>query len=116
MIRPKDGSNVDDSKSQLVMSSICNVITYRDPPNDGLAVARQIAMISYRTPHGYESKFSRRKDAASGAWEVKNYLQYQVRRVSSITHFFIWYDKPAVLVCVCVCVCRELSLSRGSTR
>jgi homoserine acetyltransferase len=61
-----------------MMSSICNVTTCSDPPNDGLAVARQIAMISYRTPHGYESKFSRRKDAASGAWEVRTYLEYQV--------------------------------------
>ena len=30
-----------------------------DPPNSGLALARQIAMISYRTPHGYHSKFGR---------------------------------------------------------
>ena len=51
---------------------------YSDPPNAGLSVARQIAMISYRTPYGYESKFSRRKDATSGSWEVKSYLEYQV--------------------------------------
>lgn len=33
---------------------------HRDqPPSRGLAVARQIAMFSYRTPQGFESKFGR---------------------------------------------------------
>lgn len=54
-----------------------------DPPLKGLSVARQIGMISYRTPDGYESKFGRKtrdpKPAyGSGAkWEVKSYLEYQ---------------------------------------
>jgi homoserine O-acetyltransferase len=46
------------------------------PPVSGLAVARQIAMISYRTAQGYESKFGRGKDA-EGRWQVKRYLEYQ---------------------------------------
>jgi homoserine O-acetyltransferase/O-succinyltransferase len=29
------------------------------PPTSGLAVARQIAMFSYRTPHGFHAKFGR---------------------------------------------------------
>jgi len=54
-----------------------------DPPLHGLSVARQIGMISYRTPAGYESKFSRNvreKEPPYGSkakWEVKSYLEYQ---------------------------------------
>lgn len=54
-----------------------------DPPTKGLAVARQIGMISYRTPQGYESKFGRNlrdEEPAYGSgakWQVKSYLEYQ---------------------------------------
>jgi homoserine O-acetyltransferase len=57
-----------------------------DPPNAGLAVARQIGMVSYRTNHGYESKFGRELANESSLnypygkaaqWQVKNYLEYQ---------------------------------------
>ena len=77
-----------------------------DPPLSGLAVARQIGMISYRTPKAYEMKFGRRqrvneidgknthiddkgqeenaevKDTSTpygslAEWKVKSYLEYQ---------------------------------------
>lgn len=48
----------------------------RDPPAAGLSVARQIAMVSYRTPHAYQSKFGRAVNE-SGDFEAKSYLQYQ---------------------------------------
>ena len=54
-----------------------------DPPLKGLSVARQIGMISYRTPKGYENKFGRKTSEekpayGSGAkWQVKSYLEYQ---------------------------------------
>lgn len=54
-----------------------------DPPRNGLSVARQIGMISYRTPGGYQSKFGRNvrePEPAYGSkakWEVKSYLEYQ---------------------------------------
>jgi homoserine O-acetyltransferase len=54
-----------------------------DPPLTGLSVARQIGMVSYRTPQGYESKFSRNLQdgsapyGAKAAWQVKSYLEYQ---------------------------------------
>lgn len=54
-----------------------------DPPLAGLSVARQIGMVSYRTPQGYESKFGRKtrdEDVAYGSkasWQVKSYLEYQ---------------------------------------
>lgn len=62
----------------------------------GLSVARQMGMISYRTPQGYQAKFGRRLkgDSSSAAsstpptpaapiygseapWQVKSYLEYQ---------------------------------------
>ena len=61
--------------------------------HDGLSLARQIGMISYRTRSGYESKFSRgvvtlsndggdnndeHSDGGSSKdWQVKSYLNYQ---------------------------------------
>ena len=50
-----------------------------NPPAAGLSVARQIAMISYRTAKAYELKFGREKDSR-GDWEVRKYLQYQGRK------------------------------------
>ena len=49
-----------------------------DGPKAGLSVARQIAMISYRTASSYRMKFSRDLDPATGQFEVQNYLLYQV--------------------------------------
>lgn len=75
-----------------------------DPPLSGLSVARQIGMISYRTPKAYEMKFGRRQRSdesqnsttsieqeqnnkvvinssnpygSMAKWEVKSYLEYQ---------------------------------------
>lgn len=54
-----------------------------DPPLKGLSVARQIGMVSYRTPSGYESKFGRNlrdktpEYGSNAKWEVKSYLEYQ---------------------------------------
>jgi len=59
----------------------------RDPPNAGLSVARQVAMVSYRTPLGYHKKFGRALTDESGPsygskapWQVKSYLEYQGRK------------------------------------
>ena len=57
--------------------------SWDDPPIDGLSLARQIGMISYRTPQGYENKFGRTLRDGSPAygsdaqWDVKSYLEYQ---------------------------------------
>jgi len=62
-----------------------------DPPLDGLSVARQIGMVSYRTPRGYDKKFGRKIQdktfenmnniklsyGRNAQWAVKCYLQYQ---------------------------------------
>jgi len=58
-----------------------------DPPSSGLAVARQVAMVSYRTPLGYHKKFGRALTDESGPsygsrapWQVKSYLEYQGKK------------------------------------
>jgi homoserine O-acetyltransferase len=46
-----------------------------DPPRAGLAVARQIAMLSYRSPVGLEARFSR-ASAADGRYAVEGWLDH----------------------------------------
>ncbi|ETN24040.1 homoserine O-acetyltransferase [Phytophthora nicotianae CJ01A1] len=56
------------------------------PPNTGLALARQIAMVSYRTHAAYADKFGRCQEEAAlddklaskyGRYVVQSYLEYQ---------------------------------------
>lgn len=68
-----------------------------NPPLNGLSVARQIAMVSYRTQKGYEDKFGRRTRKSSSEtpttpslaygsetkWEIKSYLKYQGQKFLS---------------------------------
>jgi homoserine O-acetyltransferase len=46
-----------------------------EPPTAGLALARQIAIISYRSPDSFDAKFGRR--ATDGGYDVSSYLEYQ---------------------------------------
>jgi len=62
-------------------------IDANDPPYSGLSVARQIGMVSYRTPLGYQKKFGRALTDESGPsygrhapWQVKSYLEYQGKK------------------------------------
>ena len=47
------------------------------PPDKGLALARQIAMISYRSEIDYDQKFGRSAQVGSDQFEVESYLNYQ---------------------------------------
>lgn len=49
-----------------------------DPPVAGLSLARQVGMVSYRSADSYTEKFGRDVDPATGDFQVKKYLQYQV--------------------------------------
>jgi len=58
--------------------------SWNDLPYHGLAVARQIGMISYRTHSGYDTKFGRSLKhqttppyGSNAPWNVKSYLEYQ---------------------------------------
>ena len=73
----------------LLLTVFCLLIaapilhTHSDLPLAGLSVARQIAMVSYRTAKGYHGKFGRAKDA-SGVFKARSYLAYQVRSTSAL--------------------------------
>lgn len=47
------------------------------PPKEGLALARQIAMISYRSDTDYQQKFGRKLQDGTDYFEVESYLGYQ---------------------------------------
>ena len=81
---------------QIAISEVQRQAITRDPAwnsedptqaTTGLEIARQLGMVSYRTPLGYQGKFGRhlRTDDSpqygSGAnWQVKSYLQYQGKK------------------------------------
>jgi homoserine O-acetyltransferase/O-succinyltransferase len=95
---------------QIAISEVQRQAIYSDPnwENDpfhatkGLEVARQMGMISYRTPTGYQNKFGRQLRTeeeqaevaplygSSAPWQVKSYLEYQgikfVDRFDPITY------------------------------
>ena len=49
-----------------------------DPPAEGLATARMIAMISYRSPENYEDKFGRElQEGHRNLFQVESYLNHQ---------------------------------------
>lgn len=50
-------------------------------PKKGLALARMIAMNSYRSPNDFDAKFSRRRQDGSDQFEVESYLSYQGQKL-----------------------------------
>ena len=94
---------------QIASSEVQRQAIYKDPhwkagnhrqALDGLEIARQLGMISYRTPKGYVEKFGRSKQqpqssdspeyGSKAAWNVKSYLEYQgvkfLKRFDPITY------------------------------
>lgn len=77
---------------QIAISEVQRQAIYADPnwktnpmkATKGLEVARQIGMVSYRTPQGYRGKFGRQLRSqesppygSNATWQVKSYLEYQ---------------------------------------
>ena len=77
---------------QIAISEVQRQAIYADPhweaeplrATKGLEVARQMGMISYRTPQGYGVKFGRQLKSegsplygSKADWQVKSYLEYQ---------------------------------------
>lgn len=52
------------------------------PPNDGLAAARSMAMITYRSPQNYVEKFGRKWNIQKNIFEVESYLNYQGEKLT----------------------------------
>jgi homoserine O-acetyltransferase len=81
---------------QIAVSQVQRQAIYYDPAwqsddpfgaTAGLQVARQLGMVSYRTPMGYSSKFGRQLKTgdsppygSNAKWQVKSYLEYQGRK------------------------------------
>jgi homoserine O-acetyltransferase/O-succinyltransferase len=70
---------------QIAISETQRQAIYLDPQwynnnhnNQGLSLARQIAMISYRSAASYEMKFGRTRDEKNDRYQVQSYLKYQV--------------------------------------
>jgi homoserine O-acetyltransferase len=59
-------------------------------PENGLAVARMIAMISYRSPSDYQQKFGRSLQPESTQFQIESYLNYQgdklVKRFDALSY------------------------------
>lgn len=77
---------------QIAISEVQRQAIYADPmwkeepfqATTGLEIARQMGMISYRTPQGYQRKFGRKLRSentplygSQALWQVKSYLEYQ---------------------------------------
>lgn len=54
-----------------------------EPPVNGLAAARMMAMITYRTPENYQRKFERNLQNEKGQYQVESYLNYQGKKLTS---------------------------------
>jgi len=52
-----------------------------DPPETGLALARSIAMTSYRSRESFDQRFGR--DLREGRFEVERYLEHQGRKLTA---------------------------------
>ncbi len=53
-----------------------------DGPVNGIAAARMMAMITYRTPENYDTKFGRNLQGESNQYQVESYLQYQGEKLA----------------------------------
>lgn len=53
----------------------------KHPPKNGLALARMIAMNSYRHPADFDEKFGRKLQDGESQYEVESYLKYQGQKL-----------------------------------
>ncbi|ETV75809.1 homoserine O-acetyltransferase [Aphanomyces astaci] len=107
---------------QIGISEVQRQAIYRDPnyrhgdyddaapPHSGLALARQIAMISYRTHDVYTDKFGRHTqvdDDAAGVFTVQSYLDYQGRK------FLTRFDANAYIAITKMMDTHDIGRGRG---
>ena len=94
-----------------------NYLKYQDPPFSGLSVARQFAMITYRTASAYVDKFGREEIANEEAgyrqaryFEVERYLRYQGKKFTSR------YDPMSYIYVTRMMDTHDVGRARGGVR
>jgi homoserine O-acetyltransferase len=75
-------------------------------PSQGLAAARSMAMISYRSPHNFESRFGR--DQVDDAYAVQSYLRHQGDKLVNR------FDANTYLTLIAAMDSHDLGRGRGS--
>ncbi|NBC03938.1 MAG: homoserine O-acetyltransferase [Bacteroidetes bacterium] len=79
-----------------------------DGPAKGLAAARMMAMITYRTPSDYEKKFSRGLQGDSDQFQVESYLNYQGKKLADR------FDAHSYIILTEAMDSHDVSRDRGS--
>lgn len=79
---------------------------YKKQPVNGLSLARQIAMISYRSFFSFEEKFGREKVNKSEIFQVMSYLDYQGKKLVER------FDANTYLLLADVMDCHDIGLNR----
>lgn len=78
-----------------------------DPPHQGLSLARQIAMVSYRNHLQYNMKFGRNIATTESIFDVESYLAYQG------TKFYKRFDANSYLTLMKMIDSHDLGRGRG---
>lgn len=75
--------------SHAQRAAICSDLKWKngnydkdDAPWQGIAAARMMAMITYRTPEDYNRKFGRKLQNENGQFQVESYLNYQGQKLA----------------------------------
>lgn len=76
-------------------------------PVKGLATARMLAMITYRTPVDYESKFGRELQNGNELYQVESYLNYQGEKLAGR------FDAHSYLILTQAMDSHDVSRNRG---
>lgn len=77
-----------------------------DPPREGLAVARMIAMCSYRSWESLEGRFGR-NEAPGGGFQVESYLRHQGRKLAAR------FDANSYIALTCAMDTHDVGRGRG---
>lgn len=75
----------DAARSAIINDPMWNNGLYKTQPQAGLALARKIAMISYRSYPSFNMKFGRTKldpNKKNSVFNIENYLQYQGNKLT----------------------------------
>ncbi|MCF6270205.1 MAG: homoserine O-acetyltransferase [Melioribacteraceae bacterium] len=77
------------SREAITNDPIWNNGNYKEQPTKGFALARKIAMISYRSPDSFEAKFSRSRKSETGdkldkenIFQIESYLNHHGKKIN----------------------------------